>query len=274
MSKEETSVFKHQRNKSISEPHIEKPGKSGKQKNDRDKNNNSKKDHDGQHKSSAQHRWLLLARALTRSKRERQVNNKKSDSEEEENNEETLNATQRLFTFGLLNMVRNDDEMDSKPSVWYTYSTTLDEVTYQVQVRWINQTTFTANELIGFNNTGNICVWPSEECLAYYLLKNRCLCTNRRVLELGGGMSCLAGVFAAKYCNPTSVTVTDGNASSIENVRQIVAKNCMSSGINCSVLQWSAAAEHLKRRSKVKQGSDCPPHFINSPCRAHGIQFA
>lgn len=49
------------------------------------------------------------------------------------------------------------------------------------------------------DETGRICVWPSEQILAYWMLRNRFLFKGKRVLELGGGFHCLAGLALAKF---------------------------------------------------------------------------
>ncbi|XP_011499888.1 PREDICTED: calmodulin-lysine N-methyltransferase [Ceratosolen solmsi marchali] len=190
---------------------------------------------DGERKV-AQKRWRLLARALTRSLNffEDEVLGK---------NEEI--SARRFTTFDLLHQVHLENEDEC---TWWLYTGLLEGELYEVLVRRISKC-FTANELIGFNNTGNVCVWPSEECLAYYLLKNPEICRRRKVLELGGGMSCLAGVLAAKYCEPSSVTLTDGNARSVENVRCIVERNGMAGLTRCAVVQWARAAKALRQSS-------------------------
>ncbi|KYQ51676.1 Calmodulin-lysine N-methyltransferase [Trachymyrmex zeteki] len=159
-------------------------------------------------------RWRILARALTGS----------PEPIGSESDEEV--SVRRFTSFGLLKCALLENMLADGEFSWCEYSTQLDGRSYNVQIRRISKC-FTASELIGFNNTGNVCVWPSEECLAYYLLRNHGLCRNRNVLELGGGMSCLAGVLAAKYCNPSTVTLTDGNVTSVDNVRCIVARNDM-----------------------------------------------
>lgn len=184
--------------------------------------------------SRAQRRWRILARALTGSPEPIG-----SDSEEEV-------SVRRFTSFGLLKCVLLENTLADGESSWCEYSTELDGRLYDVQIRRISKC-FTASELIGFNNTGNVCVWPSEECLAYYLLRNRSLCRNRSVLELGGGMSCLAGVLAAKYCNPSAVTLTDGNVTSVDNVRCIVTRNDMTDLVECGVVQWARAAKALRQ---------------------------
>lgn len=184
--------------------------------------------------SRAQRRWRILARALTGS-----PELIGSDSEEEV-------SVRRFTSFSLLKCVLLKNTLADGESSWCEYSTELDGRLYDVHIRRISKC-FTANELIGFNNTGNVCVWPSEECLAYYLLRNRNLCRNRSVLELGGGMSCLAGVLAAKYCNPSAVTLTDGNVTSVDNVRCIVARNDMTNLVECGVVQWARAAKALRQ---------------------------
>ena len=202
------------------------------------KNGNSK---DG---TRAQRRWRLLARALSR-------------SPELYPEVEDEISVRRFTSFDLLRPLILENVADPESS-WYEYSTVIDNELFDVQIRKINKS-FTANELIGFNNTGNVCVWPSEECLAYYLLQNRSICRNKMVLELGGGMSSLAGVLVAKYCNPSGVTLTDGNVTSVDNVRCIVARNSLADFVRCGVVQWARAANALRQagnngnRIQVKQ---------------------
>lgn len=183
----------------------------------------------------AQRRWRILARALTGSP---EPIGSDSDSEGV--------SVRRFTSFGLLRCATLGNAPADGESSWCEYSARLDGRPYDVQIRRISKC-FTASELIGFNNTGNVCVWPSEECLAYYLLRNRGLCRNRSVLELGGGMSCLAGVLAAKYCNPSAVTLTDGNVTSVDNVRCIVVRNDMAELVECGVVQWARAARALRQ---------------------------
>ncbi|KAG7213792.1 hypothetical protein KM043_003012 [Ampulex compressa] len=185
--------------------------------------------------TDARRRWRILARALTGSPEERP-----RDRRDEEI------SVRRFTSFELLKTVLLENVPADPESRWYEYSVALENELAAVQIRRISKS-FTANELVGFNNTGNVCVWPSEECLAYYLLKNRLVCRNRRILELGGGMSCLAGILAAKYCNPSAVALTDGNATSVENVRCIVARNDMEHLVDCGLVQWARAARLLRQ---------------------------
>lgn len=54
-------------------------------------------------------------------------------------------------------------------------------------------------DMLGFNNTGNVCVWPSEEVLAHWLLTNGDFHQSHRVCEIGGGMASLAGLAVALH---------------------------------------------------------------------------
>lgn len=135
---------------------------------------------------------------------------------------------------------------------WSTYrlgSTAPGAEPYSVNIHHINRP-ITALDLMGFNNTGNICVWPSEEALAVHALARLDTFTNKMVLELGGGMTCLAGLLVAKYGRPYGVHLTDGNALSVENVRKTCRLNDVRDCyVKCSVLQWEqhAQAERLLR---------------------------
>ena len=80
-------------------------------------------------------------------------------------------------------------------------------------------------DLTGFNNTGNICVWPSEEVLGGYCLENSHLFHDKNVLELGAGMTGLAGLMISQTCHPVHVEITDGNQNSLENLKIVLEEN-------------------------------------------------
>lgn len=102
------------------------------------------------------------------------------------------------------------------------------------------------DHLVGFNNTGNVRLWPSEEILAHYLVHNRSIIANKRVVELGAGMTGLAG-FVASY-SAASVLLTDGNRRSIDNLRTIVDRNRRTNVSICE-LDWRETHERLSSAS-------------------------
>lgn len=67
--------------------------------------------------------------------------------------------------------------------------------------------------------------------MAYFLLKNAHLCGGKSVLELGAGMTGLAGFALAAQGTPKAVTVTDGNRKSVENLKAILKANRFRSGL-------------------------------------------
>lgn len=156
-------------------------------------------------------------------------------------------SLRRISSFMLLSTTRLDSApihiLDThiqnkvKNYSWYRYTMNVDGVDYCVNVSHRNRT-FSAEDLMGFNNTGNVCIWPSEETLAYYIAANWHLFKNKTVIELGGGMSCLAGLFCAKYGGPKCVTLTDGNKISIDNVQISLCGNSFPCPVDSRILKW------------------------------------
>lgn len=116
--------------------------------------------------------------------------------------------------------------------------------------------------MVGFNNTGNICVWPAEEVLAYHCLEHRELFHGANVCELGCGMTGLAGLMLACTHMPSHVLLTDGNEVSINNVRDVVEVNKQCFGdtnVSCDVLKW----EHLSLKEDYLEKFD---YVISADC--------
>ncbi len=91
-----------------------------------------------------------------------------------------------------------------------------------------------SNHLYGVDNTGNVCVWPTETILAS-LLVDVCAFSSsvagKTVLELGGGLTSLAGLALAcdiptddgspslptREHHPSRVVLTDGHPDCVAN---------------------------------------------------------
>jgi hypothetical protein len=77
-----------------------------------------------------------------------------------------------------------------------------------------------SNQRYGVDNTGNICIWPSESALLTVILEDetlRNMITGKHILEIGGGMSALAGLGLAACLKPASVLLTDGHPKCVRN---------------------------------------------------------
>lgn len=205
--------------------------------------------------SIARKRWSLLAKALTNNgnvhSTDQPLVNTVSSCPTVRS--EDLRASVRRFgSFDLWqqNNLSDDcrDQLVGQSNDWITYRLKVGSEEYCVNIHHINRPV-TATDLMGFNNTGNVCVWPSEEALAFYALTDLNSFTDKMVLELGGGMTCLAGLLVAKYGRPYGVHLTDGNAMSVENVRKTCRLNDIHNCyVKCSVLKWEQIHEVPEER--------------------------
>lgn len=233
--------------------------------------------------SIAKRRWKILAKALCHGPAADEFDSENSSPIHSAASQTDLSASDdylasvRRFTcFNLFHrtpyIVRYPSDATKSTENWFVYRTTVDEIDYSLVIHELCQK-FTPEELIGFNNTGNVCVWPSEEALAYYVLHHLPAFNQRRVLELGGGMTCLAGLLIAKYTQAKFVHLTDGNDLSVLNANETLSQNQIigTEKVLCSVLKW----ENVDTVQDDAQydciiSADClffdsaRPHFINA----------
>ncbi|XP_045595973.1 calmodulin-lysine N-methyltransferase isoform X1 [Procambarus clarkii] len=183
----------------------------------------------------ARRRWKILAEALQRSS----CRDASPDSA----------STRKFQSFGLLSY-------DPLGHDFYSISCINSDLA--VIVRLLRRD-FSPSELTGFNNTGNVCIWPSEEILTYYCLSNLKIFSGKSVLELGGGMTCLAGMLVSASGGPSNMVLTDGNALSVNNVKVSLQRNDLPSKTCSRVLRWGVQEEVLPHQGKfdVAMCADC-----------------
>ena len=178
---------------------------------------------------NAKERWKILKSAILSAGRGESVNSALSTA-----------SVRRFTSFGLFTVSPSDPPrkgVKADPSeeggLWmlYTPVTQSDKTTSDNERDWpaglirVLTQSPSLEDMIGFNNTGNVCIWPSEEVLAHYCVSHAHLFRGCSVCELGCGMSALAGVLLGTTQQPSQVLVTDGNQASVDNVSVIVSRN-------------------------------------------------
>ena len=188
--------------------------------------------------TSAKARWQMLREALVSSKRSLSQQQSQSPF-----------SVRRFSSFDLFDVHEEptscrqhdtDENADSFRWLNYSYSSAEAQL-LAVNVAILTEKAPRLQELVGFNNTGNVCMWPSEEVMAFFCLENLDQFTGTAVCELGAGMVGLAGIFLASSHKPRQVVITDGNTKSVENLKRTVAENVSKFGttsVSAEELLW------------------------------------
>ncbi|XP_066930287.1 calmodulin-lysine N-methyltransferase-like [Clytia hemisphaerica] len=204
---------------------------------------------------AAKERWKFLAQALRKKNK---------------NNVTSSEYSVRNFSGYDLYSVK-PIEVENSSEKWCSYKLNYGQTDdTEILVRLVGEQ-FTAEELRGFNNTGNVCIWPSEEVLSYYCYKHKQLFENKHIIELGCGMSALAGLQVAATLKTKEIVLSDGNEKGIDNLNIMLKSNhdtLVSKNVNSVLLKWDEGIykndclAHLHGQFDVIISADCL-FFVN-----------
>uniref|UniRef100_A0A7E4V5K1 Calmodulin-lysine N-methyltransferase n=1 Tax=Panagrellus redivivus TaxID=6233 RepID=A0A7E4V5K1_PANRE len=175
-------------------------------------------------KEKAKRRWIFASNKIN--------TNKKARSDEPENADNIPEATYGLYSLTQLDDPENDDKGTWMTLKWNAGMMPKNteqpdappRVLPDVIVRMLSSNNLPVEVLQGFNNTGNVRIWPSEECLAWIIATGYGdRFKGKKVLELGCGMTALASICASYFAE--SVVASDGSEIAVANAAKCIARN-------------------------------------------------
>nr|CAB3227517.1 calmodulin-lysine N-methyltransferase-like [Phallusia mammillata] len=199
--------------------------------------------------SKSQARWDILRNAIVEKKLT-------GDGDSSFSNSVRRFGSFDLFARKQCNCVVNSDKPTTRKTKeecrWFSY--TCQEVPESLDV-WIQhpEPITSVKDVLSFNNTGNVCIWPAEEVMAYYCVLHMHKFRNRSVLELGGGSTCLAGMNVALNCKNSHVLLSDGNVKCVESLQQVIEMNTKNKNkvdVSASVIRWDNPSHYQKHEEK------------------------